>query len=126
VNAAFAAFGWQRKISIGLTYLKLEFYSLSNLSLKINELRGQSSCAIRRFPQSCAKANLGAVKINLTVGGVATASAVTIKGGGEQVNGREGKTATLYESRSLNLKLHGCGFTPRHLDRYFNPSAFHH
>jgi len=39
---------------------------------------------------------LGVVKTTLTEGRVATAAAVTMKGGGEQVNGRERETATLF------------------------------
>ncbi len=35
----------------------------------------------------------------------------------EQFNGREGKTATLYERRPLNLNGLGGGFAPRHLNR---------
>jgi len=62
---------------------------------KINRICRQTSCAIRRETESCAKANLGVVKIKLTEGKVATAAAVTMKGGGEQVIGREAETATL-------------------------------
>ena len=36
------------------------------------------------------------MKIKLTDGKVLAAAAVSMKGGGEQFNGREGKTATLY------------------------------
>ena len=36
----------------------------------------------------------------------------------QQINGREGETATLYERRSLNPKLRGSGFAPRHLNRW--------
>ncbi len=36
----------------------------------------------------------------------------------QQFNGREGETATLYERRSLNPKLRGGGFAPRHLNRW--------
>ena len=36
----------------------------------------------------------------------------------EQINGREGETATLYERRLLNPKLRAAGFAPRHLSRY--------
>ncbi len=38
-------------------------------------------------------------------------------GGGEQFNGCEGETATLYERRSLNSNGLGGGFAPRHLSR---------
>ena len=36
----------------------------------------------------------------------------------QQIIGREGETATLYERRSLNLKLRVFGFAPRQLNRY--------
>ena len=47
---------------------------------------------------------MGVVKIELTEGRVATLR-VTMKGGGEQVNGRERETATLLSRRPLNLNL---------------------
>ncbi len=115
--------GSKTEISIGLTSLKLEFYLLSNLSLKISGFCWQTSCAIRRFPQSCAKANLGLVKINLTVGGVATAAAVSMKGGGEQVNEREGETATLLSNLSVKLRVACGGFAPRYLSRWAFPDS---
>ncbi len=85
--------------------------------LKIDELRRQTSRAIRRETESCAKANLGVVKIKLTEGKVATAAAVKVKGGGEQVNGRERETATLFGTSSVKPKLVRSGFAPRHLRR---------
>ena len=42
----------------------------------------------------------------------------------EQINGREGETATLYERRSLNPKLRGSGFAPRHLNRSASPLSY--
>ena len=36
----------------------------------------------------------------------------------EQVIGREGETATLYERRSLSFSLRVFGFAPRQLNRY--------
>ena len=36
---------------------------------------------------------------------------------GEQFNGREGETATLYERRSLNFSLRVFGFAPRQFNR---------
>ena len=60
---------------------------------------------------------LGVVKITLTESGVATAAAVTMKGGGEQINGREGETATFLSRCPLNLELRVGGFAPRHLSR---------
>jgi hypothetical protein len=41
-----------------------------------------------------------------------------MKGGGEQINGREGETATLLSNLSVSLTLRGGGFAPRHLSRY--------
>jgi hypothetical protein len=35
----------------------------------------------------------------------------------EQIIGREGETAALYERRSLNFKLRVVGFAPRQLNR---------
>ncbi len=58
------------------------------------------------------------VKINLIEGGVATAAAVSVKGGGEQVNGREGETAALLSKLSVKPKLVRSGFAPRHLRRW--------
>ena len=52
---------------------------------------------LRRELERFGKANVGVVKIKLTECKVATAAAVKMKGGGEQVNGRERETATLYE-----------------------------
>jgi len=54
-------------------------------------------------------ANLGVVKTTLTEGRVATAAAVSVKGGGEQFNGREGETATLFVSLSVKLGV-ACGW----------------
>jgi len=62
-------------------------------------------------------ANLGVVKIKLTVGKVATAVAVKVKGGSEQVIGREGETATFLSSCPLNSNGLDGGFAPRHLSR---------
>ena len=64
--------------------------------MKTGESSWQTSCAIRRETESCAKLNLGVVKTKLTASEVATAAAVTMKGGGEQVNGRERETAILF------------------------------
>jgi len=50
-------------------------------------------------------ANLGVVKTTLTEGRIATAAAVTMKGGGEQFNGREDETAALLSRRPLTLSL---------------------
>ncbi len=38
----------------------------------------------------------------------------------EQIIGREGETAILYERRSLNLKLRVIGFAPRQLNRWLS------
>jgi len=38
-------------------------------------------------------------------------------GATQQIIGREGETATLYERRSLNLNLREGGFAPRQLNR---------
>jgi len=57
------------------------------------------------------------VKTKLTESGVATAAAVTTKGGGEQVNEREGETATFFSRCLVSLNLRGGGFAPRHLSR---------
>ncbi len=35
----------------------------------------------------------------------------------EQINGREGETATLFQQFFFNSKLRGGGFAPRHLSR---------
>jgi hypothetical protein len=69
---------------------------LPTARVKTNKLWWQTFRAIRRElkvarRQTWAKANLGVVKTELTEGKVATAAAVSIKGGGEQINGREAK-----------------------------------
>ncbi len=69
------------------------------------------------WTQTFGSANVGVVKIKLTVGKVATAAAVSMKGGGEQVNGRERETATLLSKLSVKPKLVRSGFAPRHLRR---------
>ncbi len=40
-----------------------------------------------------------------------------MKGGGEQINGREGETATLFGRCPSNSELREFGFAPRHLSR---------
>jgi len=60
---------------------------------------------------------LGVVKTTLRVGKVATAAAVTMKGGGEQFNGREGETATFIRRCPLNLNGLLSGFAPRQFNR---------
>ena len=35
----------------------------------------------------------------------------------QQINGREGETATFLSNRSVNSELRGGGFAPRHLNR---------
>jgi hypothetical protein len=40
----------------------------------------------------------------------------------QQINGREGETATLFVSLFVSLTLRGGGFAPRHLSRW--ASAF--
>ena len=57
------------------------------------------------------------MKTTLTEGGDATAAAVSVKGGGEQVNGRERETAALLSKLSVKPKLVRSGFAPRHLRR---------
>ncbi len=52
------------------------------------------------FPESCVKIK-GAVKRKQT----------------EQINGREGETATLLSRCPLNSELRVIGFAPRHLNR---------
>ncbi len=47
-------------------------------------------------------------------------------GATQQINGREGETATLYERRSLNSKLYGGGFAPRQLNRYIAFCDYEH
>jgi len=51
---------------------------------------------------------LGVVKITLTEGKVLAAAAVSVNGGGEQVNGRERGTATLLSRCAFNSELRGC------------------
>ena len=46
---------------------------------------------------------MGVVKIKLTDGEVLAAAAVKVKGGGEQVNGRERETATLLSRQAKVL-----------------------
>jgi len=58
------------------------------------------------------KANLGVVKTTLTKSRVATAAAVKVKGGGEQVIGREGETATLLFSLSVKPDVACIWFRP--------------
>ena len=65
--------------------------------------------------------NLGRGENELTKGKVATAAAVKVKGGGEQVIGREGETATFLSRRPLNPKLRVFGFAPRQFNRYVAP-----
>jgi len=65
---------------------------------------------------------VGVVKIKLTKDKVATAAAVTMEGGGEQVNGRERETAALLSRCVVAFGGLGGGFAPRHLCR----SAFTH
>ena len=36
----------------------------------------------------------------------------------QQINGREGETATLLKTSLVSLMLRGGGFAPRHLNRY--------
>ena len=60
------------------------------------------------------------VKTELTESKVATAAAVSVKGGGEQVIGREGETATFIWRCLFNSELRVIGFAPRQ----FNRSAF--
>ncbi len=36
----------------------------------------------------------------------------------EQINGREGETATFLSRNLLNFSLRGSGFAPRHLNRW--------
>jgi len=57
-------------------------------------------------------ANLGVVKTTLRVGKVLTAAAVSMKGGGEQVNGRERETATLLKTVSVFPQLAWRRFRP--------------
>ena len=52
------------------------------------------------------------MKIKLTEGRDATAAAVTMKGGGEQFNGREGETATLFVSLSVSPHVAWWRFRP--------------
>ncbi len=117
VNAAVRRLRMATENSIGLTCLKLEFYSLSNLSVQIGGFCRQTSCAIRRELERFGKANLGLVKTTLRVGKVATAAAVSMNGGGEQVNEREGETATLLSSCVVAFGGSGSGFAPRYLRR---------
>ena len=41
-----------------------------------------------------------------------------IGGDAQQINGREGETATLLSRFLVNLNLRGGGFAPRHLNRW--------
>jgi len=43
---------------------------------------------------------------------------VNDKGGSQQINGREGETATFLSRYLLNSELRSGGFAPRHLNRY--------
>jgi len=57
------------------------------------------------------------VKTELRDGKVLAAAAVSVKGGGEQIIGREGETATLLSRRPLNFGGLGGGFAPRQFNR---------
>ena len=57
------------------------------------------------------------MKTKLRDGKVLAAAAVSMNGGGEQVNEREGETATLLSTGLVNSELRGGGFAPRYLSR---------
>jgi len=59
---------------------------------------------------------VGVVKINLTESKVTTLR-VIMKGGGEQIIGREGETATLLSRCLFNSELRVSGFAPRQFNR---------
>jgi len=61
-------------------------------------------------------ANLGVVKTKLAVGKVSTLR-VKPNGGGEQVIGREGETATFLSRCVVSLTLRVIGFAPRQFNR---------
>jgi len=84
------------------SFENLKLLPLLTARVKTGELRRQASCAIRRETESCATANVGVVKINLTVCKVLTLR-VKARGGGEQVIGREAETATLFGTSSVKL-----------------------